>query len=245
MHWYGLMYVLGFIATWFGLRWRAKKPGSPISPSEVEDLVFYGAVGVFAGGRIGYMLLYNLAGLFDNPISLFFVWEGGMSFHGGLLGVVIAMWFYARKRKLPYFSLTDQIAPWAPTGLFFGRIGNFINGELWGKPTDVPWAIVFQGEAVHPSQLYEAALEGIVMFVVLIWFSASPRPRMAVSGLFLLLYGVFRVAIEFVRVPDSGEYLAWGWLTYGQIYSTPMVLAGIVLLVLAYRRPQSPVVSPA
>jgi phosphatidylglycerol:prolipoprotein diacylglycerol transferase len=207
--------------------------------------VFYGAVGVFAGGRIGYMLLYNLAGLLDNPISLFFVWEGGMSFHGGLLGVVIAMWFYARKRKLAYFSLTDQIAPWAPTGLFFGRIGNFINGELWGKPTDVPWAIVFQGEAVHPNQLYEAALEGIVMFVVLIWFSASPRPRMAVSGLFLLLYGVFRVAIEFVRVPDSGEYLAWGWLTYGQIYSTPMVLAGVVLLVLAYRRPQSPVVSPA
>jgi phosphatidylglycerol:prolipoprotein diacylglycerol transferase len=239
------MYVLGFIATWFGLRWRAKKQGSPISPSEVEDLVFYGAVGVFAGGRIGYMLLYNLAGLLDNPISLFFVWEGGMSFHGGLLGVVIAMWFYARKRKLAYFSLTDQIAPWAPTGLFFGRIGNFINGELWGKPTDVPWAIVFQGEAVHPNQLYEAALEGIVMFVVLIWFSASPRPRMAVSGLFLLLYGVFRVAIEFVRVPDSGEYLAWGWLTYGQIYSTPMVLAGVVLLVLAYRRPQSPVVSPA
>jgi len=233
------MYVLGFVATWFGLRWRAKKPGSPVSPSEVEDLVFYGAIGVFAGGRIGYMLLYNLAGLFDNPISLFFVWEGGMSFHGGLLGVLIAMGFYARRRQLPYFAVTDLIAPWVPTGLFFGRVGNFINGELWGKVTDVPWAIVYQGEAVHPSQLYEAALEGVILFIVLIGFSARPRPRMAVSGIFLLLYGVFRIGIEFIRIPDSGEYLAWGWLTYGQLYSSPMVLAGIVLLVLAYRRPQT------
>ena len=239
------MYVLGFVATWFGLRWRANKPGSPISRSEVEDLVFYGAVGVFAGGRIGYMLFYNLGGLFDNPLSLFFVWEGGMSFHGGLLGVLIAMGFYARRRQLPYFTVTDQIAPWVPTGLFFGRVGNFINGELWGKATDVPWAIVFEGEAVHPSQLYEAALEGVVMFTVLLLFSARPRPRMAVSGLFLLLYGVFRIAIEFIRVPDGGEYLAWGWLTYGQVYSSPMVLAGIALLILAYRRPGTQVAAPA
>jgi phosphatidylglycerol:prolipoprotein diacylglycerol transferase len=239
------MYVLAFITAWFGLRWRANRPGSPISPAEIEDLVFYGAVGVFAGGRIGYMLFYNLAGLVDNPISLFFVWEGGMSFHGGLLGVLIAMGFYARRRQLPYFSVTDEVVPWIPPGLFFGRIGNFINGELWGHPTDVPWAIVYQGVAVHPSQLYEAALEGVVMFVVLFLYSARPRPRMALSGAFLLLYGVFRWLIEFIRVPDGGEYLAWGWLTYGQVYSTPMIVAGLLLLVFAYRRPNPPIASPA
>jgi phosphatidylglycerol:prolipoprotein diacylglycerol transferase len=232
------MYVLGFIGAWLGLRWRSGKAGSPVAPSEVEDLVFYGALGVFAGGRIGYMLFYNLQGLIENPVSLFFVWEGGMSFHGGLVGVLVAMGFYARRRRIDYFAITDHIAPWIPQGLFFGRIGNFINGELWGYETDVPWAIVYEGVARHPSQLYEAALEGVVMFVVLLLYSAKARPRMAVSGLFLLLYGTFRIGIEFIRLPDNGVYLAWDWLTYGQLYSTPMVIAGIVLLVLAYRRPR-------
>jgi len=144
-----------------------------------------------------------------------------------------------RRRKLPFFAITDQIAPWMPPGLGFGRLGNFINGELWGGVTDVPWAIVYQGEPRHPSQLYEALLEGLVLFIVLLLFSAKARPRMAVSGLFLLLYGVFRIGIEFIRLPDGGEYLAWGWLTYGQLYSTPMVIAGAVLLLLSYRRPQA------
>jgi phosphatidylglycerol:prolipoprotein diacylglycerol transferase len=232
------MYVLGFIAAWLGLRWRSRKPGSPVAPSEAEDLVFYGAVGVFVGGRIGYMLLYNLDGLFANPLSLLYVWQGGMSFHGGLLGVLLAMGLYAWRKGLSYFTVTDQIAPWIPPGLFFGRMGNFINGELWGRVTDVPWAIVYQGEPRHPSQLYEAALEGVILFVVLLLFSARPRPRMSVSGLFLLLYGLFRIGIEFIRVPDGGIYLAWGWLTRGQVYSAPMVIAGIVLIVIAYRHPR-------
>lgn len=232
------MYVLGFIGAWLGLRWRSGKAGSPVALAEVEDLVFYGALGVFAGGRIGYMLFYNLQGLIENPVSLFFVWEGGMSFHGGLIGVLVAMGVYAKRHRRDFFAITDHIAPWIPQGLFFGRIGNFINGELWGYETDVPWAVVYEGVARHPSQLYEAALEGIVMFVVLLLFSAKARPRMAVSGLFLLLYGSFRIGIEFVRLPDEGiGYLAWGWLTFGQLYSMPMVIAGIVLLVLAYRRP--------
>jgi phosphatidylglycerol:prolipoprotein diacylglycerol transferase len=238
VHWYGLMYVFGFFAGWLGMRWRSRKPGCPIKPSEVEDLVFYVALGVFAGGRIGYMLLYNLDGLFSNPLSLFYVWQGGMAFHGGLIGVLVAMGIFAWRRGYHYFTITDLIAPWVPPGLFFGRLGNFINGELWGKPTspDAFWSVIVDGQAVHPNQLYEAFLEGVVLFVVLLLYSARPRPRMAVSGLFLLLYGVFRVAIEFVRVPDQGVYLAWGWLTRGQVYSLPMIVAGIVLLVLAYRR---------
>jgi phosphatidylglycerol:prolipoprotein diacylglycerol transferase len=238
VHWYGLMYVLGAIAGWLGLRWRAQKPASPIEPSEAEDLVFYVALGVFVGGRIGYMLLYDLAGLVENPLSLFFVWEGGMSFHGGLIGVLLAMGFFARRRGHAYFTITDLIAPWVAPGIFFVRVGNFINAELWGKPTDVPWAVVYQGQALHPSQLYEATLEGLVIFVVLVLYSAKAPPRMAVSGMFLLLYGVFRFSIEFIRVPDEGIYIAWDWLTLGQIYTAPMIVAGIALLALAYRRGQ-------
>ena len=177
-------------------------------------------MGVFVGGRIGYMLFYNIGGLIENPVSLFFVWEGGMSFHGGLVGVLISMGIYAKRRGMHYFTVTDVIAPWIPPGLGFGRIGNFINGELWGGVTDVPWAVVY---------------EGVVLFVVLLTVSARPRPRMLVSGLFLLLYGVFRIGIEFIRQPDGGVYLAWGWLTRGQVYSAPMVIAGVVLIVLAYR----------
>jgi phosphatidylglycerol:prolipoprotein diacylglycerol transferase len=233
------MYVVGFMAAWAGLRWRANKGGCPISVSQVEDLVFYGAVGVFAGGRVGYMLLYNLGGLRDNPLSLFYVWEGGMSFHGGLLGVLLAMGLYARRHGHTYFTITDLIAPWIPPGIFFVRVGNFINAELWGKETDLPWAIIWQGSARHPSQLYEATLEGLVLFFALQIFAARTPPRMAVSGMFLLLYGVFRFSLEFIRVPDNGVYLAWGWLTRGQIYTAPMVVAGIVLLVLAYRRRQA------
>lgn len=237
VHWYGIMYVLGFIAGWLGLRWRARQPGSLIRPDQVEDLVFYVALGVFVGGRIGYMLFYNLGELVAKPWTLFYIHKGGMSFHGGLLGVIAAMALFARSRGHAFFTVADFVAPWVTPGLFFGRMGNFINGELWGKVTDVPWAIVYDGAPRHPNQLYEAFLEGVVMFVVLVWWTQKPRPRMAVSGLFILMYGVFRIGIEFVRVPDDGTYLAFGWLTRGIVYSVPMVILGVVLLVLACRRP--------
>ena len=173
------------------------------------------AFGVIAGGRIGYMLFYNLDGLLANPLSLFAIWQGGMSFHGGLIGVIVAMWLFARKVHRPFFAVADFAAPWIAPGLGFGRIGNFINGELWGVETspDAPWAVIVNGVARHPSLLYEAFLEGLVLFVVLFLYARRPRPLMAVSGLFLLLYGVFRFAVEFVRLPDDGVYIAFGWLT--------------------------------
>jgi phosphatidylglycerol---prolipoprotein diacylglyceryl transferase len=236
VHWYGLMYVAGFIVGWFGMRARAVRADSPVTRAKVEDLVFYIAVGVFAGGRIGYMLLYDFGDLVANPVSLFYVWRGGMSFHGGLVGVLLALWIFARRNGRTFFEISDFIAPWVPPGLGFGRIGNFINGELWGHETDLPWAMVVDGVPRHPSQLYEAFLEGLVLFLALFFFSAKPRPRMAVSALFLLLYGVFRFAVEFIRMPDNGVYFAFGWLTKGQVYSTPMMIAGVVLLALAYRR---------
>jgi len=237
VHWYGLMYVLGFFVAWWGMRMRAKQPWSPIPPAQAEDLIFYIAVGVFLGGRVGYMLLYNLGGFIEDPVSIVYVWRGGMSFHGGLLGVLLAVGIFARRHRLRYFAVSDFIAVWVPPGLCFGRIGNFINGELWGAVTrpDAPWAVIVDGEPRHPSQLYEAFLEGLVLFTVLFVFSLKPRPRMAVSGLFLLLYGVFRIAIEFIRLPDNGVYLAWGWLTKGQVFSVPMVAFGAWLLFRAYR----------
>jgi phosphatidylglycerol---prolipoprotein diacylglyceryl transferase len=239
MTWYGLMYLGGFALGWLGARSRAHRPDSPIAPSQVDDLVFYVAVGVIVGGRVGYMLFYNFGALLDNPLSLFAVWQGGMSFHGGLLGVLLALWLFGRRIGQPFFAVTDYMAPWAAPGLGLGRIGNFINGELWGKPTspDAPWAVVVDGVAVHATQLYEAFLEGLVLFVVLWLYSAKPRPRMAVSGLFLLLYGTFRVAVEFLRLPDQHiGYLAFGWVTLGQVYSAPMIVLGAALLVVAYRR---------
>jgi phosphatidylglycerol---prolipoprotein diacylglyceryl transferase len=239
VHWYGLMYVLGFAAAWFGVRARARRPDSPVSPSSADDLLFYAALGVFIGGRVGYMLIYDFEGLVADPLSLFFVWRGGMSFHGGLIGVLIAMALFARRAGKTFFEITDFIAPWVPPGLGFVRIGNFINGELWGGPArpGAPWAVVVDGMPRHPSQLYEATLEGLVLFVALFLFSAKPRPRMAVSGLFLLLYGIFRFSVEFVRLPDANlGYLAFGWVTMGQLLTAPMIAAGAVMLVLAYRR---------
>lgn len=252
VRWYGLMYLLGFLVGWLGARYRATRPQSPVTPVQVDDLIFYTAFGVIVGGRVGYMLFYNLDGLVANPLSLFAIWEGGMSFHGGLLGVITAMWLFARKVGQPFFVIADFVAPWITPGLGFGRIGNFINGELWGVPTspDAPWAVIVDGVARHPSQLYEAFLEGLVMFVVLFAFSARPRPIMAVSGLFLLLYGVFRFAVEFVRMPDDGVYIAFDWLTRGQLLSAPMIVLGIVFIAIAYRRreyaaPREPRPEPA
>jgi len=240
VHWYGIMYLVGFSAGWWLGRRRAAKPGSGWTGEQVDDLLFYAALGVVLGGRIGYMLFYDLPVFLHHPLSLFKVWQGGMSFHGGLIGVLIAIALFARRYDKRYFAVVDFVAPLVPIGLFAGRIGNFINGELWGKVSNLPWAMVFPGAGPlprQPSQLYEAALEGVTLFIILWVFSRKPRPTMAVSGLFALGYGVFRFLVEFVRVPDPQlGYLAFGWLTMGQVLSAPLIVVGIVLLWLAYRR---------
>jgi phosphatidylglycerol:prolipoprotein diacylglycerol transferase len=245
VHWYGLMYVIGIGATWWLARKKTERPGFPWTAAQVEDLIFYCALGLILGGRLGYVFFYNLTAFLADPMLIFRVWEGGMAFHGGMLGVLAGMWLFGRQQKIAFFSLADFIAPYVPIGLLAGRIGNFINGELWGRPTDLPWAMVFPGagpEPRHPSQLYEAFLEGLVLLVALRWFSRRSPPRMAVSGLFLLLYGIFRFAVEFVRLPDAHiGYLAFGWLTMGQALSLPMIVFGLLLLPLAYRRHPSAV----
>jgi phosphatidylglycerol:prolipoprotein diacylglycerol transferase len=240
IHWYGIMYLLGFWGGWWLALRRGRRDFSPFSSQALSDLLFYLVLGVILGGRIGYTFFYNLPKFLDNPLVIFRIWEGGMSFHGGLIGVLVAFALYARSRKLTFFYVADFIAPVIPVGLFTGRIGNFINAELWGGPTSLPWGMVFptdpQQVPRHPSMLYEAFLEGIVMLCVLLWFSRKPRPPMAVSGLFLMLYGGFRWAVEFIREPDAHiGYLAWGWLTMGQVLCIPMLAAGATLLALAYR----------
>jgi phosphatidylglycerol:prolipoprotein diacylglycerol transferase len=237
VHWYGLMYLVGFAGAWWLARRRAAGPGSTWTPTEVDDLIFYCALGVILGGRIGWMLFYGTEGILEDPLSAVRVWEGGMSFHGGLIGVLVALALFATRRGKRIADVFDFTAPLPAIGFGAGRIGNFINGELWGKPTEVPWAVVVDGVALHASQLYEAFLEGLVLFVILWWFTARPRPRLAPSGLFLLCYGVFRFAVEFVRVPDANRgYLLFDWMTMGQILSLPMIIAGVWLLVVAYRR---------
>ncbi|MCM0611054.1 prolipoprotein diacylglyceryl transferase [Marinobacter sediminum] len=241
IHWYGLTYLVGFLAGWWLGRLRTRKPWSPINEEQMGDLLFYLALGVILGGRFGYVVFYNFDTFLADPLWLFRVWEGGMSFHGGLLGVMLAMWWYGRKVDAGFWKIADFVAPLVPVGLGAGRIGNFVNGELWGKPTDVSWGMVFptapDALARHPSQLYQFALEGVALFVILWWFSARPRPRMAVSGMFLIFYGVFRFLVEFVREPDPQlGYLAFDWLTMGQVLSTPMIVAGAALMFIAYRR---------
>jgi phosphatidylglycerol---prolipoprotein diacylglyceryl transferase len=238
VRWYGIMYLIGFVAAWWLGQRRARRPDSPVKSAQMDDLIFYGALGVILGGRIGYMIFYGRDQLVENPAAIFRIWEGGMSFHGGLLGVIAAMALYARNARIGFLGVMDFIAPLVPTGLGAVRIGNFINGELWGKPTDVPWGFVVDGIGRHASQLYEATLEGLLLFWIVWGFSARPRPTMSVAGLFLLCYGIFRIAIEFVRLPDPQiGYLAFGWLTMGQVLSLPMVLGGLLMLLLAYRRP--------
>lgn len=241
VRWYGLMYLLGFLAGWALGRYRVKQPNSGWTAIQMDDLVFYIALGVILGGRIGYLLFYGFGNFLHDPLILFRVWEGGMSFHGGFLGVLLAMALFARKYQKPFWVTMDFIAPLIAPGLLFGRIGNFINGELWGRVTDLPWGMVFRqtGDQLprHPSQLYEAALEGAALFLIVWLFSAKPRPTMAVSGVFALGYGVFRLLVEFVRQPDAQlGYLALGWVTMGQVLSLPLIAVGIILLALAYRR---------
>ncbi|WP_036543401.1 prolipoprotein diacylglyceryl transferase [Nitrincola lacisaponensis] len=240
IHWYGLMYVIGFAAAWWLGNRRAAQPGSGWTDQQVADLVFWGAVGVVLGGRAGYVLFYNFDYFIQDPLWLFAVWQGGMSFHGGLIGVLVMLVIFARRYQKNLFDMGDFVAPLIPVGLGAGRLGNFIGGELWGRPTDQSWGVIFpaaqDGLARHPSQLYQMLLEGLVLFVVLWWFSSRPRPRMAVSGLFLLLYGVFRLGVEFFRQPDAQlGFIAFEWLTMGQLLSLPMLCAGGVMLLLAYR----------
>lgn len=237
VHWYGIMYLLGFAGAWWLARRRAAKPGSTWKADDVDDLIFFCMLGVILGGRIGYVLFYGLKFWAADPWYPFKVWEGGMAFHGGLLGVIAAMTLFAWRRRRNPADVFDFTAPLPALGLFFGRIGNFINGELWGKVTTVPWGFRVNGEVRHASQLYEAGLEGLFLFVFLWWFTSTPRPRLAPSGVFLLVYGLARSLVEFVRVPDEHiGYLAGGWFTEGQLLSIPMIIGGLALLSWAYRK---------
>src|SRR6201998_3416491 len=236
VHEYGVMYLLVFASAWWLARRRAAQPGSTWRPNDVDDLIFYAMLGVIFGGRIGYVLFYGLTFWASDPWYPLKIWEGGMSFHGGLIGVVVALTLFAWRRGRNAAGVYDFTAPLPALGLFFGRIGNFINSELWGKVTTVPWGFRVNGEVRHPSQLYEAALEGLLLFALMWWYTSSPRPRLAPSGLFLLFYGVVRFLLEFVRVPDEHiGYLAGGWVTGGQGVSLPKVLLGLVLARFRYR----------
>ena len=235
VHWYGLMYLVGFAGGyWLGTYRAESTPGW--NKDQVADMLFYIAVGVIAGGRLGYVLFYQFAYYIQHPLEVFFVWQGGMSFHGGLVGVLLALYLFAKRTGKVYLAVIDFVAPLVPLGLGVGRIGNFINQELWGRATDLPVAMVFPRTDPdliprHPSMLYEAFLEGLLLFVILWWFSAKPRPTGAVAGLFLFCYGLFRFMVELVRIPDAHlGYLAWDWVTMGQVLSIPMIGFGLWLL---------------
>ncbi len=240
IRWYGLMYLLAFVLVLILGRHRIKsQPWSGWRNSDLDDALFYGVLGVVLGGRLGYVLFYQPAHFLAHPLEIFAVWQGGMSFHGGFLGVLVAMGLFARKTGKHWLAITDFIAPLVPLGLGAGRIGNFINGELWGRPTDVPWAMIFPEHDQlprHPSQLYEFALEGLVLFALLWLFSRKQRPVGAVSGLFLVGYGTVRFLVEFTREPDSFLGLLALGLSMGQWLSLPMIVAGLVMLRWAYRR---------
>lgn len=237
VRWYGLTYLAGFaFAWWYGLR-RASRVG--FAREEVYDLIFYAMIGVIIGGRLGYVLFYGFERLIADPLYLFAIREGGMSFHGGLLGVVAAMLYFARRTGRRFFEVSDFTAPLVPVGLGLGRIGNFLNMELPGRVTDVPWALVYPGEAVgrHPSPLYQAFAEGVVLFAAVWLFIRHPRPVGAVTGVFVAGYGVVRFTTEFFRAPDPHlGFIAWGWLTMGQLLSFPMILLGVGLVAWAYAR---------
>lgn len=241
IHWYGLMYLVGIGGAWLLASRRLNRFDPTWTKDKLSDLVFWVAMGVILGGRLGYVLFYDLPAYLAEPAKILRIWEGGMSFHGGLIGVMLATLWFGKRNGKSFFELMDFIAPLVPIGLGAGRIGNFINAELWGKATDVSWAMIFPTDPQqlprHPSQLYQFALEGVALFVILWFYSRKPRPTMAVSGMFAACYGVFRFIVEFVRVPDAQlGYLAWGWLTMGQILCVPMVLGGIGLIAYAYKR---------
>jgi phosphatidylglycerol:prolipoprotein diacylglycerol transferase len=244
VHWYGIMYLVGFVAGWLLARHRARRPGSTWTALDIDDLIFYCAVGVIVGGRVGWCIFYGHDVIAEHWLNVFHIWDGGMSFHGGMLGVAAATLIFARVKRKHFADVLDFVAPLPGVGLMAGRIGNFINGELWGKPTTLPWGFRVPdagGELVarHPSQLYEATLEGLVLFLILWWFTSKPRPRLAPTGLFLAVYGCARFAVEWVRLPDANiGYLAGEWLTMGMLLTIPMILVGVAMIIFAYRRAQ-------
>lgn len=239
VHWYGLMYLLAFLVAWGLGVLRARQPRRGWTTEQVGDAVFYGAIGVIIGGRLGYVLFYNFSFYWANPLSVFSVWDGGMSFHGGMIGVAVALYWFSCRYDKSFWDVVDFGVPLVPLGLMFGRIGNFINGELWGRVTTVPWGMVFPSGGPlprHPSQLYEAFFEGVVIFIIVWLFSSKIRPRFAVTALFLLCYGVVRFCLEFFRQPDVQKgFIAFHWLTMGQLLSIPMVLVGAYSLYRIYR----------
>ncbi|MFQ1062668.1 prolipoprotein diacylglyceryl transferase [Bordetella trematum] len=245
IHWYGLMYLLAF-ALVYGLgRYRLlRDPAAIMTPKGLEDLIFYSVLGVVLGGRLGYVLFYKPDYYLQHPLEIAYLWQGGMSFHGGLIGVIVVMLLFARKKGLPFLAVSDFIAPLIPLGLGAGRLGNFINGELWGRPSDVPWAMVFpqSGDNLprHPSQLYELGLEGLLLFAVLWIYSRKPRPLGRVSALFLMGYGALRFAVEFTREPDNFLGLLAGGMSMGQWLSLPMFLAGLLLFVITAGKSSQP-----
>ena len=243
VHWYGISYLVAFAGCYVALACRIKH--SPFSrgftTEQLSDIIFYSALGTIIGGRLGYMLFYNWPDFIENPLLIFQIWKGGMSFHGGLVGVLLALFLYAKKIHCSLFDITDFVAPAVPIGLAAGRIGNFINGELWGRTTDVPWAMVFPNAGPfprHPSQLYEFLLEGVLLFIILWTFSKTKRPPLAVSGLFLLGYGFFRFCVEFFREPDQQIGFMMFGFTRGQFLSLPLIIIGVIMMIWAYQRPK-------
>lgn len=240
VHWYGLMYLFSFVVGWLLLLYRVRKSEKSWTSEQIADLVFYMALGVILGGRLGYMLFYDLPNFIHQPWIIVKVWQGGMSFHGGLLGSIFMLWLWARRYQKYFIDVTDLVAPIVPIGLAAGRIGNFINAELIGRVTSMPWGIIYpRGIPMprHPIGVYEFLMEGVLLFIILWWYSSKPRSRGAVSGMFALLYGSFRIFCELFRQPDPQlGFIAFGWLTMGQLLSFPLIIVGIIILVCTYHK---------
>ena len=234
IYWYGIMYLIAFLSAWYVGNLYIKKNIVGINRDDFSDLMFYCFLGILIGGRVGYTIFYNFSYTLENPITIFYLWNGGMSFHGGFIGVILAIVYFCKKNKIPFFEISDFIVRLVPIGLFTGRVGNFINGELWGKPTDTIWGVIFpkiDNLPRHPTQIYEAILEGIVLFIILNFVFTEKLKASVMTSYFLILYSLFRFTVEFFRVPDAHiGYLALNWVTMGQILCIPMFLLGLYFL---------------
>jgi phosphatidylglycerol---prolipoprotein diacylglyceryl transferase len=239
IHWYGLMYLIGFASAWLLGRWRVQRGLTRVTRADFEDMLFICMVAAVVGGRLGYAFFYQPGYYLTHPVEILYVWQGGMAFHGGLIGVLLALWVFGNRRHYSFFELGDLLAPLVPLGLAAGRLGNFINGELWGRPTDVPWGMIFpaahDGLVRHPSQLYQFALEGILLFAIVWWFARKPRPTGEISAVFLMGYGILRFLAEFGREPDEFLGLLFANLSMGQWLCIPMIIGGGFLYRLAAR----------